>query len=202
MSPSGNVTSLSLIERAKSRDPDAWRQMCQIYAPLIYSWTRKAGVVEHDAADIVQEVFRIVSTRLDRFRHNQPGDTFRGWLLTITHNEVCGFMRRQSKQSPPAIGGSTAQHQIQQLPDGLGADASSESWVGSKTDRREVIRRAVMIVRNDFDSHTWQAFWRSVVENHVPEEIAADLKMTPNAIRQARFRILNRLRETLGNELN
>ena len=88
------------------------------------------------------------------------------------------------------------------MPDKLAHEASSESWVGSKTDRRDVLRRAAKIVRNDFDPHTWQAFWRSVIEGHLPEDIAAELNMTTNAICQARFRVLTRLRETLGDELD
>lgn len=202
MQPSGagTTTSVSLIDRARQRDPDAWRRLCQIYAPLIYSWVRKAGVREHDAADVVQDVFRIVSTHLDRFRNDRPSDTFRGWLITITHNEVCGFQRRHVKESPAAVGGSTAQLQLQQTPFSRALDGSSSSLIGGELDRREILRRAAEIIRNDFEPHTWQAFWRSGVEEQAPHDIASDLNMTPNALRQARFRVLARLRKTIGDE--
>ncbi|MDB5340421.1 MAG: sigma-70 family polymerase sigma factor [Planctomycetaceae bacterium] len=192
-----NATSLSLIDQARHRDPDAWRRLCQIYAPLVYSWVRKSGVPENDAADVVQETFRIVSVHLERFRHDRPDDTFRGWLITITRTEVLGYFRRRGKQLAVGEGGSSAMLRMQNAPEGNAVDADSQGWQDESTEA-EIMRRAAELVRQDFEPHTWQAFWRSVVEGHDVADIAADLHMTPNAIRQAKFRILTRLRETLG----
>lgn len=87
---------------------------------------------------------------------------------------------------------------IQQAPDWVESDAGLESWDEDGSAERELMRRAAEIVRQDFESHTWQAFWRSVVEGHAAADIAADLNMTPGAVRQAKFRVLARLRETIG----
>jgi RNA polymerase sigma-70 factor (ECF subfamily) len=192
-----NATSLSLLDQARRRDPEAWRRLCQIYGPLVYSWVRKSGVPENDAADVVQEAFRTVSVHLQRFRHDRPDDTFRGWLRTITRTEVLGHFRRQAKQLAVGEGGSFAMDRMQNAPDVNGVDAVSLTWEDESTEA-EIMRRAAELVRQDFEPHTWQAFWRSVVEGHDVADIAADLQMTPNAIRQAKFRILTRLRETLG----
>ncbi len=86
------------------------------------------------------------------------------------------------------------------MPISRALDGSSSSLIGGELDRREILRRAAEIIRNDFEPHTWQAFWRSVVEEQAPHDIASDLNMTPNAVRQARFRVLARLRETIGDE--
>lgn len=192
-----NATSLSLIDRAQQRDPDAWRRLCQIYAPLVYSWVRKAGVAENDAPDVVQETFRIVSVHLERFRHDRPEDTFRGWLITITRTEVLGYFRRRARQLAVGEGGSSAMLRMQNAPEPNTIETDSQIWQDEST-AAEILRRAAELVRQDFEPHTWQAFWRSVVEGHDVADIAADLQMKPNAIRQAKFRILTRLRETLG----
>ncbi len=191
-------TSLNLIDQAQRSDPDAWRRLCSIYSPLVYGWARKAGLQESDAGDIVQEVFRIVSTHLAKFRHDRPDDTFRGWLLTITRNEIRGWFRRQSRQAAAGEGGSTAMDRIQQAPDWIASDTGLDSLDEDGSDERDLMRRAAEIVRQDFEPHTWQAFWRSVVEGHAAAEIAADLHMTTGAVRQAKFRVLARLRETIG----
>lgn len=191
------ATSLSLIDRAREHEPEAWRRLCAIYAPLVYGWARKAGVRQDDAPDVVQDVFRIVAQHLTRFRHDRPEDTFRGWLLTITRNEIRGHFRRQSKQASAGEGGTTSLDRIHQLPDDNGA--VTDDWHDEEAARHEVLRRAAEIIRDDFEPQTWQAFWRSVVEGHETAEIAADLKMTINAIRQAKHRVLARLKETLGN---
>jgi RNA polymerase sigma-70 factor (ECF subfamily) len=195
--PDALATSLSLIDQARDHEPEAWRRLCAIYAPLVYGWIRKAGVRQDDAPDVVQEVFRIVATHLVRFRHERPEDTFRGWQLTITRNEIRGHFRRRSKEASPGEGGTTSLDRIHQLPDSNG-QADTDDWHDEEAARHEVLRRAAEIIRNDFEPHTWQAFWRSVVEGHETADIAADLGMTPNAIRQARHRILARLKETLG----
>lgn len=191
------ATSLTLIDRAQRRDPDAWRRLCQIYAPLVYCWVRKAGVIETDAPDVVQEVFRVVATHLVRFRHDRPGDTFRGWLITLTKTEVCGFFRRRAKELAAAEGGSSALQRLRQLPEVAERDIDSVTWE-RETSEQDIMRRAAELVRQDFEPHTWQAFWRSAVEGHDAADIAADLNMTANAVRQAKFRIVARLRETLG----
>jgi RNA polymerase sigma-70 factor (ECF subfamily) len=91
-------TSSSLLERAKSRDPDAWRWLAEFYGPLVYNWARAAGLQPSDAADVAQEVFRSVSVKLADFRHDRTHDSFRGWLWTITRNKVRDyhFQRRRN----------------------------------------------------------------------------------------------------------
>jgi len=197
-------TSATLLQRALAHEPEAWRQLCQLYAPLVYAWIRKGGVSSNDAPDLVQDVFRIVAQHLSRFRSDRPGDTFRGWLITITQTEVRSYFRRRSRQTA-GEGGTTATYRLHQVPDAVtlesedSARSDSELQDHPQYDRQQVMRRAAELIKNDYAPHVWQAFWRSVVENESPDVIAADLQMTNNAIRQARFRVLNRLRKMLAN---
>jgi hypothetical protein len=43
------------------------------------------------------------------------------------------------------------------------------------------------------------AFWRSVVDEQASTTVAGELSMTPNAVRQAKARVLERLRQALAN---
>ncbi len=63
---------------------------------------------------------------------------------------------------------------------------------------RELIDRALNQVRSEFEASTWQAFWRSVVDGLPTDVVATELHCTPAAVRQARSRILRRLRQQLG----
>ena len=54
----------------------------------------------------------------------------------------------------------------------------------------------------DCQDRTWQVFWRCVVEGQAPSEISHDLGITPAAVRQAKSRVLRRLKEELGELLN
>lgn len=181
------VTAVSLVEGARRRDPEAWRQMAQLYGPLVYGWCRRTGLPAADADDVLQEVFLTVAARLEDFRHDR-GATFRGWLWTITRNKIGDWLRRKNRQPvslerPDAVAG----------PDGVTVDS-----VDRPPSEGGVARRALELIRPEFHETTWRAFCQVVIEGRTPAAVAADLKITPNAVYIARSRVLHRLREVLG----
>src|SRR5215472_3876541 len=81
---SSTATSPSLLERVKADDPAAWDRLVGLYAPLVYRWCRRADLPEQEIADVFQDVFYAVATHIAAFRREGAGDTFRGWLRTIS----------------------------------------------------------------------------------------------------------------------
>ncbi len=63
---------------------------------------------------------------------------------------------------------------------------------------QQLTSRALSQVRSEFESRTWQAFWRSVVDGIATSEVAKELEMSEATVRQSRSRILRRLRQQLG----
>ena len=63
---------------------------------------------------------------------------------------------------------------------------------------RQLTSRALAQVQSEFESRTWQAFWRSVVDGIATSEVAQELNMSEATVRQSRSRILRRLRQQLG----
>jgi RNA polymerase sigma-70 factor (ECF subfamily) len=192
---SSSSTSPSLIQRARDQDPEAWRRISRLYTPLVYGWARQAGLAPTDASDIGQEVFRSVVANLERFRHDEPTSSFRGWLWTITRNQI-RLHFRQKRNRPEVAGGTEHRQRVERLPDLLEQDSEPSTSDAQKS----LVHRAIRIVRNDFQENTWQAFWRLTVEGHSAAEIAADLDMNPRSVRQAKYRILSRLREELADQ--
>lgn len=184
-------TSTSLLERVRVRAPDAWRRLVKLYGPLVYKWCRQSRLQADDAADVHQEVFIAVAAHLDEFRRDRPDDTFRGWLRTITRNKINDHFRRLQKQ-PQAKGGTDDQQQLALMPDR--APESSSVTDSSWDDEHDLEHRALELLRSEFEERTWQAFWRMTVEGHTAAEIAEDLGMTKKAVRQAKYRMLRRLR--------
>ena len=185
-------TSTGLLTRAKGRDEDAWKRLVRLYSPLVYHWVRSAGLKDADAQDLLQEVFSAVAGGLERFRKDRPGDTFRGWLRTITRSKLADHYRRA--KGPRATGGSDAQDMFHSIPDVLSDSSGSDSSL----DERLVQLGALELIRSDFAEKTWRAFWRCAVEGESPAEVAADLRVTPSAVRLAKSRVLRRLREELA----
>jgi RNA polymerase sigma-70 factor (ECF subfamily) len=190
--PPDQPTSSSLLERARARGADAWRCIVGLYRPLVLLWCAGAGVRGADAEDVAQEVFAAAAAGLGRFRRDRPGDTFRGWLRGITRNQVLLFFRRRYRQ-PQAEGGPDAWERLQAVADPLGEPGrAEEAEVG------QLYRRAVAQVRGQIEERTWQAFWLSVIEQRPTAGVAEDLGMTPANVRQARARVLRRLKREMG----
>lgn len=189
---SNGSSSTSLIRRVRQRDPQAWQKLTELYGPLVYHWCRRFGCAEDQAADIFQEVFSAVATGIDRFEHKTGRGTFRGWLRTITLNKLRDAQRRSAGEAR-GIGGSEAQHWLTAFADPLSAEDDDE-----RAQVSGLFRRGLDQVRDEFEPRTWQAFWRTSVEGESTRDVAADMGITPNAVRQARSRVLRRLRQQLG----
>ncbi len=176
--------------RACRKDAEAWRRIVHLYAPLVDHWCRQAALSNDDTDDVVQDIFLSVAKQLDQFRYDRPKDTFRGWLRVIAQRRIADHFRRVSDR-PVAAGGTTAFRQINESPDPFVDDPDAESEEASVT------QRALELIRSDFEPKTWLAFRRTAIEGKAPADISNELQMSPSAIRMAKSRVLNRLRQEL-----
>jgi RNA polymerase sigma-70 factor, ECF subfamily len=186
-------TSSSLLQRVKLQEPDAWRRLVRLYGPLVFLWCRQFGS-SRDAADVAQEVWIAVATSVAKFRRDGPEDSFRGWLWTITRNKLRDCWR---DREPSAVGGTDARRRLEQIPDEL--PESVEQVAGY---RSMVTRKALELIQPEFEDRTWRAFWRMAVDDRSAAEVAAELEMNTGAVRQAKCRVLKRLREEMDGLLD
>ena len=192
----GSISS-SLLERVRTGHAEAWDRLVHLYGPLVYGWCRQSGLQAADATDVVQEVFRGVATHIAGFRRSGRNGSFRGWLWAICRNKIHDHFRARAG-SPGAVGGTDMQRQMAELPQSepqsvhSASDLSGDDSVGVG-----LVHRAMEGIRGEFEDSTWEAFWRMTVQGHTSAEIAADLGMTKSAVRQAKYRVLCRLRREL-----
>jgi RNA polymerase sigma-70 factor (ECF subfamily) len=182
-----------LLRRVQQNDALAWHDFVNLYGPLIFAWTRRGELSPSDAADVTQEVLLSIHRAIDKFDHADGRGTLRGWIWTILRNKINDLHRHR----PPAagVGGTNMLRELQLLPEQLPdetSDAHENQQVGG------LFQRAVAAIQAEFEPRTWQAFWLAVVEGQSTDEIAARLGMSANNVRQARSRVLRRLRDQLG----
>jgi RNA polymerase sigma-70 factor, ECF subfamily len=190
--PDPSATSLSLLQRIRNGEASGWRRVVDLYSPLVQHWCRRWGVQSADADDLVQEVFQAAALGITSFSHDHAGDTFRGWLRTITRYKAMDFWRRYGER-PDVFGGSEALMRMQQVPDDTKAEDPEDADEVSA-----VFHRALGLLRGEFEQRTWQAFWRATVDGLPAPEVAAEMGMTSSAVRMAKSRVLRRLRAELG----
>lgn len=191
-SKTGRTTSLSLLAGIRDHDESAWHCFVDIYEPMIDKWCRRYALQPSDVADIRQNVFSKVARNISRFRKEKPSDSFRGWLWTVTSNQIKDHYRALAR-TPQATGGSDAHAALQRIPDVVPDDDDSDgiSQVDSPT------RRTLELIRVEFTDQTWQAFWAIAVDGRVPADVADDLGMTLFAVYKAKSRVRTRLRQML-----
>jgi RNA polymerase sigma-70 factor (ECF subfamily) len=187
-----SVTRASLL--LKIRDPHdriAWNDFVQLYAPLIHAYGMHRGLQDADAADLVQEVLRRVSRSMSQFEYDRQRGSFRGWLLTVTRNEIRKMAQRKSRQ---AIGSGDTQMQ------GLLAQQEDTSRPDADWDREyqwNALLWAADRVKSEFRPNTWQAFWRTVVAGEEAGQVASELKMSLGAVYIARSRVTARIKQEI-----
>ena len=179
-------TSASLLERLRRPDqPEAWRRFVQLYAPLLFSWARRAGLQEPDAADLVQDVLLLLVRKLPEFTYDRH-KSFRAWLRTVTRNRWRQTLRGRPPPAQPLDGLGPAE------PAAADGDAFAEAEY-----RRHLVGRAQELVRGDFQPATWKAWCEYGVAGRPVEEVARELGLTPRAVYLAKARVLRRLRQEL-----
>lgn len=186
-------TSLTLLERIKTHDGDAWRRLVALYTPLLRYWFRRWGVASDDVDDLMQEVYQAVAHSLNGFRRESEHDSFRAWLRGIARNKALILFRNQG--SIRGLGGTDFYRRSLLIPDrgdSLIPDEAEAQVVNS------LYQSALSQIRGEFEGRTWQAFWRMTVEGQASAAIAEDLGMTAAAVRQAKSRVLRRLKDLLG----
>jgi RNA polymerase sigma-70 factor (ECF subfamily) len=180
-------TPSSLLERLRHPfDPEAWARFVSLYTPLIYSWGRRIGLQDQDAADLVQEVFVTLLQVLPTFTYDRH-KSFRRWLRTITLNKWRNLRKRSDQR---VQGGSRSDLEAVAEPDELAAAWEAEY-------QQNLARRALCIMQTDFEEKTWKACWETVVGSRPAAEVAAELGLTVGAVHAAKFRVLDRLRQEL-----
>ena len=184
------ATRVSLLVRLRDDgDADAWREFVRLYAPVIYGFARKRGLQDADAADLMQDVLRSISSAIGRLDYDRKQGTFRGWLFTVTRNKVFNFLSAR-RVRPQASGDSATNRLLAEEPS---AGDSSEAW--ELEYQRRLAARAMERVKGEFQENTWRAFWLTAVEGAAAGDAARQVGMSPGAIYVAKSRVLARLKE-------
>jgi RNA polymerase sigma factor (sigma-70 family) len=186
------LTRASLLVRIRDgANHAAWREFVQLYGPVVYGFARKRGLQDADAADLMQDVLRSVSSAIGRLNYDRNQGTFRGWLFTITRNKVFNFIAAR-RIRPQGSGDTTTNQLLSAQPAG---DDGAESW--ELEYQRRLAALAMDRIKSEFQESTWQAFWLTAVEGLAAADVAKRVGISAGAIYVAKSRILARLKEAV-----
>jgi len=185
-------TPVSLLNRIQSGGSDAdWTRFCQLYYPLVLHWARRSSsaLEQDEAMDVVQEVFLDVHRNICHFQRQGAG-ALRGWFRTILRSKLTDLRR---KRFPDVIDFAESQ-------EALTACVYDSDGLGKQY--QEIFDKACDITQVDFAENTWEAFYRTQIQGEEPEQVGKTMGLICNAVYVARFRVMRRFEEVLGNLLD
>jgi RNA polymerase sigma-70 factor (ECF subfamily) len=185
-----NETRQSLLLRAQTGETNAWKDLADLYRPLIFGWLNRQGVPAVDLEDLSQEVLLSVFKHLPTFQHSGNRGAFRSWLRTIVCSRTADYWRA-SDAGAQASGGSGATAALQQI-----ADPDSElnrQW--DEEHDRYVLNCLLDMVEEEFEPTTLRAFRRLALDGVSGAEVAQELGLSVAAVYVAKSRVLARIRQ-------
>jgi RNA polymerase sigma-70 factor (ECF subfamily) len=174
-----------VVERARTRDPDAWEALYRHCYPRLVSYALRRLPDQSAADDAVSEAMARALRRIDEF--SWRGSGFDGWMYGIVRNVVME-QRRRSSRDQRLLDRNSAETNATSDP----TSGSPEHVVDAAGDRDLLVRA---FERLDDDE-------RELLELRIVGELsAADtgavLGKNPGAVRTAQMRALGRLRQAM-----
>jgi RNA polymerase sigma-70 factor (ECF subfamily) len=187
------ITTTNTILLDGLRDPQnnsVWREFDQRYRPVIEAFARKLGLSDADAADAAQETLAdfVRDYRAEKFDRNRG--RLRSWIFGIARHRVIDQLRARARRrewrGESAIG------------DEAGPDELTPLWEAEW--RRAMLRQAMreLYASPKLEPRTIQAFERVAFEQRPAAEVAAEVGMTVDQVYVAKSRVVQRLRQILG----
>jgi RNA polymerase sigma-70 factor, ECF subfamily len=183
-------THQSLLVRAQHGEENAWKDLTELYRPLIIGWLNRQGVPAADLDDLSQDVLLTVVKHLPNFQHSGRRGAFRSWLRTIVCSRTTDYWRAIDAGTQ-GQGGSGAVVVLQQITD---PDSELNRQWDEQHDRY-VIDCLLDLVEEEFEPATLQAFRRLAIDGASGAETAEELGMAVAAVYAAKSRVLQRIRQ-------
>jgi RNA polymerase sigma-70 factor (ECF subfamily) len=184
-----NETRQSLLRRARTGEDEAWKDLTDLYRPLIIGWLNRQGVPAVDLDDLSQDVLLSVVQHLPNFEHSGQRGAFRSWLRTIVCSRTIDYWRAAGA-GVAASGGSGAAAALQQIID---PDSDLNRRWDEEHDRY-VVGCLLDLVEQEFEPATLRAFRRLALERASGAEVAEELGLSVAAVYMAKSRVLQRIR--------
>ena len=179
---------ISIVRRAASRDPAAFRQIMQTHNRRLYRLARSVVRSDGEAEDVVQEAYLQAFAHLGEFRGESSLST---WLSRIVLNEALGRLRK-AKRAQATLTGYQAEALV--IPFPLAADRRDPEHTLAQREILRLVERAT----DDLPDTYRTVFVARVIEGFSVEETAALLGLRAETVKTR----LHRARALIRKQLN
>jgi RNA polymerase sigma-70 factor (ECF subfamily) len=189
---------------------EALEKLCRTYWRPIYGFVRRKGVGPEEAKDLTQGFFALLLERRDLNKVRQEKGRLRSYLLTSLkhflideHNRATAIKRGKGQSLIPLDAISEREHVGFEPSETLAADQIYERrWALSVLD--QVLARLGGEYRAAGSVRLFDYLQKSLTgepDRPTPADTAREFRMTESAVRQASYRLRQRYRQLLREEI-
>ncbi len=188
------TTCAKLLARvSEGSDPVAWREFCDRYGEVIRGFARRRGVQDADCDDVVQDVLISLTAAMPGFIYDPVKGKFRSYLKTAVLRSIF----KKFRQKNVAVGIEA----IDDLTQSAAADPEIDDFWEAEW-RQHHVRLAMRTLAAEFNSSDQAAFQAYVVDGQDAAAVAQRLGVSVAAVYQAKSRMIRRLTELIGAQVD
>lgn len=190
-------TRQTLLSRLKDwDDADSWRDFFETYSRLIYVVARKAGLVDAEAQEVVQETLITVANKMPEFRYDRKKGSFKGWLRHTTQWRIQDQLRKRQREQRVIDTGN------QLAAEGMMTDSDDHTFNNLWTEEWEehALKAALADVKKQVDAKTFQVFDLCTLKGWSPARVARELNLFRPQVYYLNRKVARRLQENLNRQ--
>jgi len=190
----GYTTHPSFLQRLKqSQAQDTWREFDSRYGELVIGYCRSRGLQPSDAEDIRQITMISIAKVLHNFQYNPTRGRFRSYLRRVVQSVILRHIR-SDRPAPLSLDVDSLSAHIEK-DDGQIDELWENAWI------RHHYRLAMKTLRETCDAKTLAIFDRFLAGETVAD-VARLFGMNEEAVRRARLRVKNKLKELIESQIS
>jgi RNA polymerase sigma-70 factor (ECF subfamily) len=184
-------TRRSLLSKLREWDDDlSWRRFFDLYWKLIYGTALKAGLIDAEAQEVVQETVLAVAKNMPAFRYDPAVCSFKGWLLHLTRRRIADQFRKRQREH--RLGERADTSVVENIPDPAAGDLDA-AW--EKDWQNHLMEAATANVRRRLKPKQYQIFDLYVLRNWGAAEVARALQVSVAQVYLTRHRVAALIRK-------
>ena len=191
-------TRHSLLRRLKNHeDQTSWEEFFATYSKLIYNVSRKAGLTDAEAKDVVQETILTVAKKINGFQVGRERGSFKAWLLRTTRWRIADQFRKRgpaAARGTPSADDTSQTTMTERIPDpaSLNLDAAwDEDW------KQNLTEAALARLKAQVDPEEYQLFDLNVLKQWPASKVAQKLDVKLARVYFAKYKVARLLRKEI-----
>lgn len=167
----------------------AWDEFYRIYDSLLRRFARSRGLTGPDVDDCVQAVWMKIAQRLSDFQRPEDRPGFRSWLYTLVRSESCNLLRQRSARQAISLNAELHPDCEPLQLDTTVEDAMEQEW------EQALLVTILRDIRDEVSPINWRLLQMQFQQKSDVEEIARELGLEPQQVRDRQRRLFKKLRQ-------